>query len=79
MGTPYGWADWNLDGNQFGAQCRVSMDGGSIQFRNNGKKITKVSAEHGSRRFTITVAPGQSRDIANSGDAVWHWTIILAN
>jgi hypothetical protein len=78
MGLPYGWSGWNLDGEQFGVQCRVSMgDGTSIQFRNISDQIKKVSAEHGSRRFTLTLNPGQGRDLSSKGDDSWHWTVLL--
>jgi hypothetical protein len=76
-GTPHGWSAWNLDGEQFGVQCRVSMgDETSIQFRNISDQIKKVSAEHGSSRFTLTLNPGQSRNLHAPGDSQWHWTIL---
>jgi hypothetical protein len=68
---------WNLDGEEFGVKCRVSMgDGTFIQFRNTSDQIKRVSAEHGSSRFTLTLNPGQSRDLHAPGASQWHWTIL---
>ena len=77
MGLPYGWSGWNLNCEQFGVQCRVSMgDGTSIQFRNTSDQIKKVSAHHGSSRFTVTLNPGQSRDLSSKGDDTWNWMVL---
>jgi hypothetical protein len=47
MGTPDGWSDWYHEGSKYRVMRRVSLgEGNSIQLKNTGEEIAKVSAEH---------------------------------
>jgi hypothetical protein len=76
VGHAAGWGPWNLDGAQFGVECRVSLPTGeSIQFRNTTGEVKTVMAEYRTSRFRLTLEPGQSRDINAKGEGQWRWDI----